>query len=276
MYKGIIGVAYHKDFFVYQNDLFRPINVGANEFQIEMSCIRDNEGDNISYKHDYYSELTATYWLWKNVDVDFYGVMHYRRYLVNEKPLIDSINYLLYKLKRGYKVRILPDVAKKHALYYIETQSTSRIVDAIEDYTNSIYEEMNVYDIILPKKMWFRKSVYEQYNECHIIGHLDTLLEIVKCKYPDVFPYCNRLIREANYMYGLNMFTMKKKFFNLYCDFVFSVLEELEGKIKLPIETAQLRVCGFLAERLMAPFIEYLTCEYGVKIKEKNVLLVDM
>lgn len=43
----------------------------------------DDEGENISPDNSNCSELTATYWLWKNVtDYDYLGVCHYRRRFV--------------------------------------------------------------------------------------------------------------------------------------------------------------------------------------------------
>jgi hypothetical protein len=41
----------------------------------------DDCGINISSKNDNYSELTATYWAWKNVDSKYKGIFHYRRLL---------------------------------------------------------------------------------------------------------------------------------------------------------------------------------------------------
>ncbi len=37
------------------------------------------KSDNISAKNATYSELTGLYWLWKNVDVRYKGLTHYRR-----------------------------------------------------------------------------------------------------------------------------------------------------------------------------------------------------
>ena len=42
----------------------------------------DNTGDNISEKKYRYSELTVQYWAWKNQNADYYGLCHYRRYLI--------------------------------------------------------------------------------------------------------------------------------------------------------------------------------------------------
>lgn len=54
----------------------------------------DDEGENISLDNSNCSELTATYWLWKNVtDYDYLGICHYRRRFVLDsrtQNLIDS------------------------------------------------------------------------------------------------------------------------------------------------------------------------------------------
>lgn len=41
----------------------------------------DDIGNNISAKNSLYSELSATYWIWKNIQCDWKGIAHYRRRL---------------------------------------------------------------------------------------------------------------------------------------------------------------------------------------------------
>lgn len=59
--------------------MYVPVQVGAKGKEIIPGFQRDDEGDNISEKNSRYSELTALYWAWKNLDADYIGLAHYRR-----------------------------------------------------------------------------------------------------------------------------------------------------------------------------------------------------
>ena len=64
--------------------------------------LHDDEGENISDKNPMYCELTAQYWAWKNLDADYYGFCHYRRYfnfsdtVYEEDPWGNVLDCLLY------------------------------------------------------------------------------------------------------------------------------------------------------------------------------------
>lgn len=45
-----------------------------------LGLMRDDTGENISAKNGSYCELTVLYWMAHNVDADWYGLCHYRRY----------------------------------------------------------------------------------------------------------------------------------------------------------------------------------------------------
>lgn len=79
-----ILVACHKPDVCRHDVVFTPIHVGREISKItdKMSnFIGDNTGDNISSLNPYYCELTAQYWMWKNLkNVDIVGLAHYRRY----------------------------------------------------------------------------------------------------------------------------------------------------------------------------------------------------
>lgn len=99
-----ILVAAHKKAAVYHNDIYNPIQVGAEINKYDLEYIKDNTGDNISEKNPYYCELTAQYWAWKNLkDVDVVGLCHYRRYFETEltkdnvSPIFSHFDVILPK-----------------------------------------------------------------------------------------------------------------------------------------------------------------------------------
>ena len=78
--KTVILVVTHKPDKVYKDDIYTPIQVGKSISKYDLGFIGDNTGDNISEKNPMYCELTAQYWAWKNLDCEYIGLCHYRRY----------------------------------------------------------------------------------------------------------------------------------------------------------------------------------------------------
>ena len=74
-----ILVAAHKRYWMPADDVYMPLHVGA-EGKEPLGYTPDNTGDNISAKNPNYCELTGLYWAWKNLDCQYIGLCHYRRY----------------------------------------------------------------------------------------------------------------------------------------------------------------------------------------------------
>lgn len=74
-----ILVAAHKKYWMLDDSVYLPIQVGA-ALHPALGYVLDNTGDNISAKNPNYCELTALYWAWKNLDCEYIGLCHYRRY----------------------------------------------------------------------------------------------------------------------------------------------------------------------------------------------------
>ena len=78
----MIYIAAHKKFDVPNQPGYIPLQVGA-EGKESLGYLADNTGDNISSKNANYCELTGLYWIWKNTNDQYKGLVHYRRYFSN-------------------------------------------------------------------------------------------------------------------------------------------------------------------------------------------------
>ena len=62
-----------------EDDVYMPLHVGA-EGKESLGYTPDNTGENISSKNPNYCELTGLYWAWQNMNCEYIGLCHYRRY----------------------------------------------------------------------------------------------------------------------------------------------------------------------------------------------------
>ena len=74
-----VYVAAHKAFTPPDEEGYIPLQVGA-EGKESLGFLRDDTGEHISAKNPHYCELTGLYWVWRNTEDDYNGLVHYRRY----------------------------------------------------------------------------------------------------------------------------------------------------------------------------------------------------
>ncbi len=200
-----------------------PLLVGAYNKEL-YDYKRDDSGDNISYKNSDYCELTGLYWIWKNTDDSYKGIVHYRRFFCksrwngNEKNIIsiDKLNEWLeeYDLITTYQEHIRFSLKKKLILYHCSEE----VFDAMRDSVLRLYPE---------------------YIDC----------------FDKVF--------NGNTMSICNMVYCKKKVFDSYCEWLFKILNETEKTVEQKKLEYQPRLYGFLSERLFNVWINYnnLNCK---------------
>lgn len=92
-----------------------PIQAGAaTTNQIITSC-RDNLGvDHISERNRNYCELSATYWIWKNIDAPYLGLCHYRRHFHISADQIAAFQEGNYDVLLPHWGLYAPDVKTAH------------------------------------------------------------------------------------------------------------------------------------------------------------------
>ncbi|GAN64402.1 hypothetical protein AA0313_1824 [Acetobacter indonesiensis NRIC 0313] len=242
-----VYVCHHKPWALIKNDVFEPIQVGRDiANNVLPGMIGDNTGDNISYKNKEWCELTALYWIWKNTSHDYVGLMHYRRY-VSFNPDIhydQNINGIEFE-----------DIEKNAWTY----EGCETLLSDYPILTSPIY---NIHPCGIPKEI---QSSYDHYCSEHYKKDLDLMLLVIKEKFPNYYIDALRSIYSTECFFG-NIAIMRRDFFDKYCEFLFSVLEEVEKKVDISnYDTYQKRIFGFLAERLTNIFIE------TIKSKNKKI-----
>ena len=208
-------VATHKPYDFPKSNIYYPIEVGAALRESSLGYLRDDFGKNISNKNGSFCELTALYWAWQNSfaeDVEYIGLVHYRRYFSGDSKFGD--------------VTILSE--------------------------EKIKKLLSSYDIILPKKRnYYIETVYSHYKHAHHIDDLEILRETIEQISPEYSDSFDRVMRQRG-LYLYNMFIMSDYHFDSYCKWLFQILSMLESKIDISDrDDYQKRLFGFLGERLL-------------------------
>ena len=120
-----ILVATHKKYKMpADTSVYLPIHVGC-EGKKKLGFQGDNSGENISVLNPYYCELTGLYWAWKNLECDYLGLVHYRRYFTKmTKKYKESINIddvILNRYEIEELLENLEVIVPKRIKYYIKT-----------------------------------------------------------------------------------------------------------------------------------------------------------
>jgi len=218
---GRIIVVTHKKYDMPEESIYFPVCVGKGISTLRNKYQPDDIGENISEKNNTYCELTAIYWVWKNLnldDFDYIGIAHYRRH---------------FSMKKN--ARRLDDVLKK-------------------DEVETIFKRMNSEVIITtPKRRYFSsienhyihsKKGYDKQHKTDI----ENLRRATKEISPEYESDLNYVLK-GNKAHMLNMFIMPTKLFSDYCTWLFPIINRIvelsEGRVN------QNRYAGALSEFLL-------------------------
>ena len=225
-------VSCHKQEEVPKHPLLYPVQVGAALSETRFpGFLYDDTGENISEKNRSYCELTAQYWAWKNIQADYYGFFHYRRYL-----------YPDVKARRPYLIKGSP------AIELLERLSFS-----------SLEELVPQYGLILPKSENMYLSVMEHYTRAphHHGRDLEVAVQILLKAHPEYRAAAENYLSNTGCYFG-NIFIARREIFHDYCCWLFPILAEFDRLADTSGYLSQeQRVDGYLAERLLGIYAFY-------------------
>lgn len=221
-----IVVATHKKSPMPTDEMYLPLHVGAagkkNEdgTPLDFGYTRDDTGENISIKNSNFGTQTGLYWLWKNIDSEYKGLVHYRRYFVgncsNKNDMIGSV--ITHE-------EIKPLLGK--------------------------------YKIFTPKKRrYFIETLYSHYAHTHDEEHLKIVRRIIEKDCPTyISAYDKVLNRRWGYMF--NMMILRRDLMDDYCSWLFNILFKAYEQIDTDdLSAFDSRFCGRISEILFDVWIE--------------------
>lgn len=198
---------------------YMPICVGPNKDSFPKNIQRDDTGDNIANRNNQYSELTALYWAWKNLNADYIGIVHYRRYMSKKK--CKSLNDIL----------------------------------SVEE----AMKELEKKDIIVVRPRVYLESVKQHFVNCHrtmkdvSARQLEILEETIQEETPEYITSFKKVMN-GHSAHMFNMFIMSKENLDEYCSWMFPILFETESKIESENILFN-RLMGSLSEFLLDTWI---------------------
>ena len=258
-----ILISCHKKTEYIKNAILQPIQLGcalSNKYFPDM--LHDDDGENISNLNSMYCELTAQYWAWKNLDADYYGFCHYRRYF--------NFSNNIYR-EDSYGNVIEPYIDHTMIEKYGLDEKTMR----------KVIEEN---DIIVTERKDLRKvgkgyeSVLSQYEDAPLLHKKDiyTIQNIIKKLYPEFDKYVSEHLN-GHVSSFCNMYILKKNIFFEYCQWLFSILKEFCKQTDMSeYSTEALRTPGHLSERLFGIYYLYLLDKKpNIKIKQLQCVFIE-
>ncbi len=138
----------HKHFSVLSDPMYIPLQVGSANHD-PLGYLMDNTGEHISNKNCYYSELTGLYWVWKNVKtLDYVGICHYRRYLLNDFGLVFT-KQELFRLFRDYDILTSKKLSLNFSYFYgfgenhnpTDLVETGKVIQELYPHYYPLYEK---------------------------------------------------------------------------------------------------------------------------------------
>lgn len=232
-------IAAHKIYRMPSDSMYLPVQVGAYG-KDSIGYQRDDEGENISELNPFFCELTGLYWAWKNLDSDYIGLVHYRRYFSLHPHASDKWENILKQSEiEGDLGRIKVFIPTKRR-YYIET-------------------------------------LYSHYAHTHYAEQLDETRKIISERCPEYLESFDKTTgRSWGHMF--NMMIMERDLFNAYCTWVFDILFELRNRLgEDGLTSFHSRYYGRISEIIFNAWIDKMQKDGTIKKNEiREIPLVHM
>lgn len=231
----------HKDFDMptITGDGYIPLLVGAVDKPKTLTdkYLCDNSEENISIKNNSYCEMTGLYWIWKNTSDKYIGLVHYRRYFLNESQRL--------KFQYNYYVRHVNNESENHII-------TKKEIEAI----------LKNNKLVVKKSKIYRERTIDLFEAFVGKECISETIDVLK-KEPHYKVFANYLNKHV--FIECNMFIGEKELIDRWCEWIFNVLSIID---ELHHQKTNKYYCnrelGYIAEMLFGAWIEANGIDYVV------------
>jgi lipopolysaccharide biosynthesis glycosyltransferase/glycosyltransferase involved in cell wall biosynthesis len=232
-----IFVTAHKDVDTFRGNILQPVQVGmAQPRKRLLWAYQDDEGDNIADLNAYFCELTTQYWAWKNVDAQYYGFCHYRRYFdFSPKKHVENACGEVMDGRINWA---------SQARYRLHDDEIAAAIEGYDIVTTGIKDLRK-----FPERY---ASAYDHYRRAPYlkIQHLDRVIDILKADYPEYAEDADAYLSGHETCF-CNMYVMRREYFQRYCAWMFPLLMKFAAEWDTSLLSQEaLRTPGHLSERL--------------------------
>lgn len=229
----------------------RRILAGAGDGANDSGVLRDDSGDSISDRNPDFSEMTAIYWVWKNVaDLDGVGFCHYRRYFDFRDGALGS--------QRETRLGGAHEVAAQRSAFVDRAVIERALAEGTILVTRTTREGM---------------ANAEQYMTAHLAEHYLAMVNCVIGRHPRLARAVVAHVGDDGF-YGNNMFVMPWADFDALCRYWFDCLFALDREIADKPSGYQRRVLAFLSERLFDIHVRSLS-DSGRRVVEYPLFFLE-
>lgn len=247
------------------NPIYVPVRCGAVfDEQNTMNILGDDTGENISDRRMSFCEFTVQYWAWKNIEADYYGLCHYRRYLSFSEKHFKTDEYTMVHVPV-----LTPNCKKKFGL--LDKTNMEKLISEY-DIITSEYAPVEKIPIISQQHNSVR-DLWEDHSGIFFEKSTIELLFDLIDRFSPEFSQSAREYFAGNLHRGFNCFIMKKELFYRLCEFQFPILFEVEKRINtIGYTQTMLRTPAFLGEMMYGIFIYHVQKKEKLRVKELQLL----
>lgn len=259
-----ILVSCHKPVCIPCSDLYLPVHVGSLGKETIPGCQRDDCGENISDRNFTFCEMSGQYWAWKNLEADYVGQCHYRRFFNFDEKKYESNDH----------AQIEDDCLSPLSIKKYQLANESLIRDCVEkvDLVRAPYWDVRG----VPTPCGPKKTIRDHMCAYGLVtqAELDHMVDICKIAQPDYVDELVAYLNGSKYL-GYNCFVMKKTLFDELCAFEFSILQQFDFEYDYENKTTtHKRICGYLGEILYSVFVSHIS-KRGIKIAERPLVFFE-